>query len=199
MTSIRLNPARTAVVAMDLQPTILAGVNDQSYQILGKAEKVLAEARKVGALVVHVGVAFRDGYPEVNSRNKMFSAIKERGVLIQGKAGSELHPLSLAESSTVREREPCVYKRRVGAFSDTDLEAILRARDIDTIVLFGVATSGVVLSTLRVAADKDYHCLVVHDACADSDDEVHRVLVEKVFPKQADVLSTEEVIAAFQR
>lgn len=43
------------------------------------------------------------------------------------------------------------------------------------------------LSTLRQAADLDYHLVVLSDGCLDADPEVHRVLTEKIFPRQADV------------
>ena len=64
--------------------------------------------------------------------------------------------------------------------------------------LFGqaLATSCVVLSTVRHAADTDYRLVVVEDACADRDDEVHRVLTGKVFPRQATVTTTAELVAA---
>ena len=58
----------------------------------------------------------------------------------------------------------------------------------------GVATSGCVLSTVRWGADINYRLAVIKDACDDSDPEVHRVLIEKVFPRQATVLSTEEFV-----
>jgi len=86
-----------------------------------------------------------------------------------------------------------VRKTRVGAFSTTDLDQQLRDRGIDTLVLGGISTSGVVLSTLRDAADRDYRLLVLADLCADGDPEVHRVLLEKVFPRQADVVTSEQL------
>lgn len=89
-----------------------------------------------------------------------------------------------------------VTKRRVGAFSTTDLQTVLRARDLTTLILLGVSTSGVVLSTVRWAADADYDLVVVADGCLDGDDEVHRVLTQKVFPRQAQVVSAAEVCAA---
>ena len=89
-----------------------------------------------------------------------------------------------------------VVKHRVSAFAGTDLEQILRAREIDTLILLGLATSGVVLSTLRHGADADYRLVVVKDCCADGDEEVHRVLTEKVFVRQATVLDAAELIAA---
>jgi len=89
-----------------------------------------------------------------------------------------------------------ITKHRVGAFLGTDLDIVLRANGIRTLVLTGIATSGVVLSTLRYAADADYRIVVVEDCCADRDAEVHRVLMEKVFPRQATIIRAEEAIAA---
>ena len=86
-------------------------------------------------------------------------------------------------------------KRRVSAFSGSDLDVLLRAKQADTLVLAGIATSGVVLSTLRQAADLDFRLVVLSDACADGDAEVHRVLTEKVFPRQAQVTTTDDWVA----
>ena len=84
-------------------------------------------------------------------------------------------------------------KLRVSAFAGSDLEVILRSRMIDTLILTGIATSGVVLSTLLEAADKDYGIVVLSDACLlDAAPEVHRVLIEKLFPRRADVLTVDE-------
>jgi nicotinamidase-related amidase len=76
---------------------------------------------------------------------------------------------------------------------------ILRANCIETLVLAGIATSGVVLSTVRHAADADYRLVFVEDCSADRDPEVHRVLMEKVFQGQATVVKVEEVIAGLSR
>jgi nicotinamidase-related amidase len=73
---------------------------------------------------------------------------------------------------------------------------VLRAGETSCLVLAGIATSGVVLSTLRQAADLDYRLTVLADGCLDADAEVHRVLVEKVFPRQADVVSVADWTAS---
>ena len=75
---------------------------------------------------------------------------------------------------------------------------ILRAREIETLILFGIATSGVVLSTLLHASDADYRLIVVKDCCTDLDPEVHSCLMEKVFPRLATVLSAGELIKALR-
>ncbi|VVB94389.1 Peroxyureidoacrylate/ureidoacrylate amidohydrolase RutB [uncultured archaeon] len=87
------------------------------------------------------------------------------------------HPAITPEGDDV-----VVVKRRVSAFSGSDLEIILRAKNIRHLVLAGIATSGVVLSTIREAADKDFQLTVLSDLCADTDPEVHSVLINKVFP-----------------
>ena len=64
-----------------------------------------------------------------------------------------------------------------------------------SLVIAGISTSGVVLSTLRDAGDQDYRLFVLADASADTDPEVHRVLIEKVFPHQADIVQTGDLEA----
>ena len=92
--------------------------------------------------------------------------------------------------------EVIVTKRRVGAFATTDLESVLRAHEVTCLVLLGIATSGVVLSTVRWAADADYALIVLEDCCADADEEVHRVLMQKVFPRQATVVPSQAFLQA---
>ena len=60
-----------------------------------------------------------------------------------------------------------MVKHRISPFVSTDLETLLRANGIDTLVLAGVHTSGVVLSTVRHAGDLDYRLVIVRDCCAD--------------------------------
>ena len=73
---------------------------------------------------------------------------------------------------------------------------VLRSKNIETLILMGHATSGVILSTVRLAADLDYNLAVVEDGCADRDPEVHRLLMEKVFPRQGTVVSSIEIVEA---
>lgn len=83
-----------------------------------------------------------------------------------------------------------VRKTRVGAMSTTDLDRQLRDRGIDTLVLAGISTSGVVLSTLVEAADRDYRLYVLSDGTEDPDEQTRDVLLGKVFPRRAQVIDT---------
>jgi nicotinamidase-related amidase len=69
----------------------------------------------------------------------------------------------------------------------------MHARDIDTLILAGISTSGVVLSTVRDASDRDYRIFVLADAGADPDPETHAFLTAKVFPRQAHVIGVDDL------
>jgi nicotinamidase-related amidase len=184
------DPVTSALLVMDFQITIVDSVADKDA-LLARTAKLLDAAREAGVLVVYVVVGFRDGYPEVSPKNLAFSQILAGGRLLASDPTAAIHA-----GVAPRASEVIVTKRRVGAFSGTDLEMVLRARGIETLILAGIATSGVVLSTLRHAADADYRITVVADCCADRDPEVHKVLTEKVFPRQATVANQGAVVAA---
>lgn len=190
-TQLSIDKKTSALLIMDFQTLIVNGYANDKEALLTRTKTLLDAARAKGIKVVYVVVGFRPGYPEVSARNMIFHTIKESGRFASSDANAEIHsgvsPLS---------GEPVVTKHRVGAFAGTDLEMILRANNIDTLLLTGIATSGVVLSTVRHAADADYRLIVVKDCCSDADEEVQRVLVEKVFARQATVVTTDEVIAA---
>jgi nicotinamidase-related amidase len=121
----------------------------------------------------------------------MFSAIRTSPQYQQMVFG----PDSAIHASVAPEVDDIIVtKHRVSAFAGTDLDMILRAKDIDTLILFGISTSGVVLSTLRHAADADYHLIVIKDCCADQDPEVHACLMDKLFPRQATIVSASEFL-----
>lgn len=192
--TLHLDPRRTAVLCMDFQVGIVrnfAGAGSDG--LLERTAALLEAARVAKARVGYVKVGFRRGYPEVSPNNLAFSTIRTSGRFEGDAPGSEIHP-----RLTPREGDFIVTKHRYGAFPGTDLEMILRANGINTLVLAGISTSGVVLSTVRHAADADYRIVVVADCCGDGDAEVHRVLTEKVFPKQATVANSVEVIAALR-
>jgi nicotinamidase-related amidase len=180
---------RTALLVMDVQIGIVNRIGGEP--LVAAASRALQTARAAGVPVIHVQVAFRPGHPEVSPRNKAFAQIAAGGGMTIDLDDARIHP-GVAPGPG----EVIVQKRRVSAFSGSDLEVVLRAKGLENLVLAGIATSGVVLSTVRQAADLDYGLVVLRDACADADDEVHRLLIEKVFPRQANVLTIDEWAAS---
>ena len=192
MTSpLSLDPKTSALLVMDYQTAVVEMIGAAGDALLARTAGLLAAARGASMRVLHVVVGFRPGYPEVSPRNQSFGTLRESGRFSHGSPGTEVHPAVAPAPGEV-----VVTKHRVSAFAGTDLEMILRAGGVETLVLAGIATSGVVLSTVRHAADADYRLVVVEDGCADRDPEVHRVLVEKVFVRQAAIVKAQEVVAA---
>ncbi len=193
MNELALDVAHSAVVAMDCQAGIVSIYAQPPEEFVERASMVLRAARAAGMLLIHVQVGFRPGLPEVSERNQLFAAIKsnpEHQKLFLGRAGA-IHPALGPEAGDI-----VVTKHRVSAFRGTDFEMILRANEIGTLVLFGIATSGVVLSTLVEAYDADFQVVVVADCCADRDTELHAALMDRLFPKRAQLVTSSEFVKA---
>ncbi len=188
---LSIDRKRSAVLIMDYMVAIVAGYVSEPDPFLARAAEILAGARQAKVPVIHVKVGFRAGYPEISPKNAAFSAFEPKGRFLPGDPGSEIHPAVAPQPDEV-----VIVKHRTGAFTGTDLAMILGAKEVDTLILLGIATSGVVLSTVRHAADADYRIFVVEDCCADRDPDVHRCLVDKVFPRQATVVSAADLLAA---
>jgi nicotinamidase-related amidase len=179
------NPGSQALLVMDVQAGTVKRLKDPGPLIKALSRAVeTARAQKIP--VIYVVVGFREGYPEVSPSNKSFSAIRANpGFSLDREETFAVYPAVAPAPGEV-----VVVKKRISAFTGSDLEVILRAGGITSLVLTGIATSGVVLSTLREAADKDFRVTVLSDCCADADEEVHRVLMTKVFPRQAEVMES---------
>ena len=133
----------------------------------------------------YVRMAFDDAdYAAIPEHDKTLQAIATGRLLHSEAPETAIHNILAPEPDDL-----VVRKTRFGAFSTTDLDQQLRDRNIDTLILTGIITSGVVLSTVREAADRDYHLYVLEDGCADRDQDTHTFLIRKIFPRQAHVLS----------
>jgi len=186
-------PAHTALLGMDCQTGLVSIYAKPQEPFFDRCSSVLRAARKAGMPVIHVKVGFRPGLPEVTTRNRLFASIKsspQHQKLFEGEAGA-IQPCLGPEPDDI-----VVTKHRISAFPGSDLQMILRAKEIDTLVLFGIATSGVVLSTLLKACDADYRTVVIADCCADTDAELHRTLIERLFPLRGEVTMAVEFAKA---
>jgi nicotinamidase-related amidase len=192
---ITFDPCHTVVLALDCQTGVISIYAKPPGDFVTRASNVLNAARAVGMAVIQVQVGFRPGLPEVSDRNKLLGAIKAskpHQEFFQGSSGA-IHPALGPKPDDI-----IVVKHRVSAFAGTDLDMLLRAREIHTVVMFGIATSGVVLSTLLHASDADYHLVVIEDCCADLDMELHSALIRRLFPARADVMSAEDFLRALE-
>ena len=192
MAEISFNRDSTALLIADFYGEVLSTLPHAVERgVVAKTQELQQAARTAGLLVCYSATVFRPGYPEISPRNKTFSQRKASGAPAIADPLAVIHP-----AVRPREGEVVVGKHRVNALYGTDLDLTLRANSVDTLILLGYATSGVVLSTTRYAADADYRLFIVADCCADADGEVHDFLTQRIFPRQAEVVSAAEVMAA---
>jgi nicotinamidase-related amidase len=187
-----IDPKQTVLLVMDYMPAAL-GYFAETDELLAHVTEAIAIVREHGALVGNVRVAFdEDDFAAIPATNKAFAPLASSGFLQYEPAGHAFHDRVVPEPGDI-----IVCKNRVGAFSTTDLNEQLKDRGITNIILAGIHTSGVVLSTVRDASDRDYRLFVLADASADPDREVHDMLMEKVFPRQAHVITVAELPGLF--
>lgn len=175
--------SRTALLAMDLQ---VGTVSRVSADYLTAVTATLATARAAQVPIIHVALQLRPGHADVHRRNKMFGSLAP-DVYTADDPSTAIHP-----EIAPRDGEIVVYKNRVSAFAGNNLQQILAAQDIGHLVLAGIATGGIVLSTALQAADLDYQVTTLSDACADPNPDLHTMLLTTVLTRRGDVATTKE-------
>ncbi|MEJ2901720.1 isochorismatase family cysteine hydrolase [Pedobacter panaciterrae] len=171
----------SALLVMDMQEPILGDIDKN---VVASIAKAIRFARSQGIAVIYVKAVLRKGAPEISDNNKFFSA--RRAFL------EKVDPEKWVKTPEEIAPEPgdlIIEKRRFSSFEGTDLDMILRSKGYSELIMCGVMTSGVVLSTVRDAADKDYSIVVISDGCGDPDKETNEFLMKKIFPLQSTVVS----------
>jgi nicotinamidase-related amidase len=185
-----LEATHTALLVMDYQAGIVARV-PESDELLERARAAIDLVRDWGGQIGYVRVAFEDEDFDFPESSRMGAAVRGSGQAFHADSPTTAIDARVAAAAG----DVVVRKTRVGAFSTTDLHDRLQDLGVDTIVLAGISTSGVVLSTVIEAHDLDYRVLVLADGCADTDPEVHAFLLEKIFPRRAEVITLAELPA----
>ncbi|MFB9907807.1 cysteine hydrolase family protein [Allokutzneria oryzae] len=189
-TAPALDPAHTALLVMDCQPAILA-LLPEGGALLDRVEAAIADVRASGGTVAYVRVGFTEtDWDAIPATNKSFAPVAQHRLMHHEDPAFAIH-----ERLAPQEGDITVRKIRYGGMSTTDLDQRLRERGITTLVVSGVSTSGVVLSTVLDAADRDYLLHVLSDGVADPDAEAHNVLLQHVFPTRATVIDTAQLRA----
>jgi nicotinamidase-related amidase len=181
-----MDPARSALLLLDLQHGYLGQLRDPE-RLLQSVGRAASAARTAGMSVIYPCISFRTGQPEVSRRNMMFGSPSARGRMIVGSEEVRIHPLVAPQAGDLVLTRP-----RTSAFAGCSLPEVLRAKDVQTVVLAGTATSGVVLATACAADDLDYSVVVLRDAVGDSSARVNHVLLDEVLPQYGRVLSVDE-------
>lgn len=178
--SARIDPAHCAVLIIDMQkdfctPGFKAEAAGRDLSMaqaaIPRIARLLTGARGAGAQVVHVGFATEpdhgsDSGPWLAQRRR--STFSAEDLCLTGSEGAEF-----VDDLAPRAGELTVRKRRYSAFSGTDLDMLLRARRIRSIVCCGVSTNACVETTARAGFELDYYVIVPPDACGSWDRDLH--------------------------
>jgi nicotinamidase-related amidase len=156
--------------------------------LLDGAKHAIALIRGHGGTIGYVRVGFADGEAPTGTMGRRIGREAALTMFHADSPNTQIHAEIAPEDGDI-----VVRKTRVGPFGTTDLDEQLRAKGIDTLILAGISTSGVVLSTVRDGHDRDYRLIVVSDLCADPEADVHEFLIERIFPRQAEVITSEEL------
>ncbi len=192
-------PSSRALILMDLQNEVLSskgfvggmGMAAQAAEknVVRNTRKALDKARASGIPVIHVGMSFRKGHPDINGVPPIFHHLKDAKAFTEGSWGTQFD-----ETLKPIDGELIVYKRAVSGLSGTDLANLLRLAGVSTLVLAGVATNFVVEGTARQAADEGFQVVVLKDCCATLNDEMHNASL--AFLEFLGAISTSDEFAA---
>jgi nicotinamidase-related amidase len=180
--ALALDPKRTALLVMDFQQGIVQRMPDVDA-LLGRVRAAIADVREHGGTIGYVRVAFTEEDWAAIPDSAMFASVGQNRLMHHEDPSTAIHDALAPEPGDI-----VVRKTRVGAMFTTDLDRQLRDRGIDTLVLAGLSTSGVVLSTVIEATDRDYRLYVLSDGTDDPDAETRDFLLGKVFPRRAQVI-----------
>ena len=172
-----ITPSRTAVIAVHMQHDIVDvdgafggffAAQAAERDVIGQVGQLLEAARRSGATAVYTRVAWQPGYPDLVANSPLLAMTKQSQCLVEGSAKAEIVPqLSPQDGDVV------VTHQRVGGFSASQLDGILRSRGVDTVLFAGVATNASVEGTARQASDLGYRTIIVADACSAADQGSH--------------------------
>lgn len=179
-------PAKTALLVMHYQTDILALFPSVAPTLLANTRTLCDAARAAGVNVYFAKFHFSPGYPEVSPLNKNGQGVKQLGLFVEDRVSPELGQQA---------NEPTIIAHRASVFFGTDLQVRLSAQGIDTLLMVGIASTGVMLSSVAHASDADYRLFTVKDCCYDPDPVVHAHLFSTAFESRTTVLSLAEALS----
>jgi nicotinamidase-related amidase len=158
--------------------------------VLPNAAAAIDRAREAKIPVIYVVIGFSPGFAEWPVDSPLFRAPDDEGKPVLGSWGTQVHDDLAPEPA-----ESVVVKHRVSPFYATNLDLLLRTRNIDTLLLAGVSTDLVVLSAARDAHDRDYHVEVLEDATAARTKMLHDATM-KIIGHTATVTTVDKALPA---
>ncbi|HEY6533350.1 MAG TPA: cysteine hydrolase [Acidimicrobiales bacterium] len=176
----------TALLTLHMQNGVVGGYGAAGLRAAEQLRRASVAARDHGLPVIHVRMAFRSGLADVVEANRSNPFLAG---FVDGTPTAAVDD-ALASAPTDLD----VVAKRASAFKGSDLMTLLSSLGVSDLVLAGIGTSGVVVATVIEAADLDFGVTVLEDGCTDPDEQVHRVLLDKVIAVRANVCTVDDWI-----
>jgi ureidoacrylate peracid hydrolase len=163
-----INPARTAMIVVDMQNDFVAPgapmETPAARAMVGKLSEALSLCRKAGVRVIYTAHVHRHDGSDMGLFDDMHPKIANRDALVDGSQGAGIYP-DLAPAPG----EHVIKKHRYSGFYGTDLDIVLREWGVDTVIISGTTTENCCLSTARDAMFHNYRVVFLSDATATYD------------------------------
>jgi nicotinamidase-related amidase len=201
VTPTTFNPATTAVVLIEYQNEFVTkgGVLHQAVSavmsetnMLANSVKLVTEARRKGATIMHAPITFAEGYGEISARSYgILKGVIDGKAFIKGSWGAAIvDDLAPAKGDVLIEG-----KRGLDAFASTNLDFILRSKGITTVAIGGFLTNCCVESTMRSAYEHGFEVVTLVDCVAGTSPEEHRSAIKYDFPMFSKPMPSSEFLA----
>jgi ureidoacrylate peracid hydrolase len=201
MVEFAVIPARLALVNIDVQRCFVSDsplACPGAHTVLPRINHLADVCRAAGILVVHVRHVLRPDGSDAGVLGEI-SPIVTQGIIAAGAKSAELHPDLVVDA-----RDVLVDKPRFGAFHGTELERLLRARGVDSIIVSGLVTNVCCDTTAREAFARDFRVFFLSDGTANSGtdeltpEEVQHATCATLARRFAQVLTVDEMIARIE-
>ena len=201
-----VDPKRTALVLIEYQNDFtteggtlhdaVKGVMDETG-MLKNSRRLVDEARKAGATIIHAPISFAPGYGELGDPDKVYGILK--GVIDSNSFVKGTWGVEICDDLTPHEGDIVVEgKRGLDTFATTNLDFVLRSREIDTVVLGGFLTNCCVESTMRSAYEKGYDVITLTDCTAATSEEEQRVATARDYPMFSQPMTSADAIGMLE-
>lgn len=196
---MQLDPTRTAIIAVHLQKDVVNAdgafggffaAQAVERDVIGVNTRLLDAARRAGSTVVYTRVAWEPGLADLVVNSPILQIVQQSGCLVEGSDKAQI-----LDELTPQDTDLVVTHKRVGGFSGSHLDTLLRGRGVDTVLFTGVATNFSVEGTARQASDLGYRTVIVTDACSAADPATHDASVASL-GLLAEITTSAEVLAA---
>ena len=198
MTQYVVDPARMALVNVDMQIAFVEGTPlsaPDGVALLPVVNRLADACREAGMMVIHTRHVTRPDGSNLGTMGELIDAVRE-GYIMDGSETAKLHP-----GLDVKDGDILLEKPRYGAFSGTDLDNLLRANGVDTIIVCGICTNICCETTTREAGMRDYHVFFMEDGTETfpagglTIEDIKKAVHTTIRLAFANVISVDEMIA----